>query len=207
MRVALLVVAVGLLAGCASSRTTGSLSPGTLPAPTTLQGVNAVLLDTQATVHFSDSRPPFRAFVRITPETTTLKVWNGISFDAPREIATHEIAFVEVDDSQSVGQGAWRGLKYGTLTGVTTIGFGVALSAVDERGEGNWFSPGETIVIMGVLGTAALTPVATLLGAVSTARHYPVVVYRAPVSRYPDAVPEQRVSLPDSPIFLSRAAD
>ena len=207
MRVALLVVAVGLLAGCASSRP-ANRPPGSLPTPTTLAEVNSVLAVTRATVHYVDGRSSERAFAQVSPDVTVLRA-SARYDEESRQVPTDDVASIEIDDSQTAGQGAWRGLKYGTLPGATAMGAGLAISVVDERPKGCFWiclSAGEVLFAYGVLATGAGAIIGPPVGALSTARRYPVVVYASPVSQYPDATPAQ-TALPNSPIFRPRAGD
>ena len=188
MRLPALLLALAL-AGCASTR-----PPGTLPPPVTLAQVNAALAGERATVYYADGTSE-RAYVEIGPELSTVRPGR-----TARAVPTAQIAQVEIDDSMTPGEGAVRGLQIGAGPGAIAFGAGVLLSAVDERPTACFIciSAGEAIAILGVLGGAAGAVIGPTVGAISTSPEYPVTVYRAPITRYPDAAAELRAAAPDS---------
>ena len=187
MRASLLLVAV-LVTGCASTR-----SPGTLPEPTTLKEVNEVLADERAWVYFADGREPERWRVEVGPESTRLTGERRL-VRGPRVniVPTSEISHIEIDDSLTAGEGAVTGIHYTTGVSLVTIGTGLLVDAVErsnctEFGTCPPWTTGAGIALLG--GTVGLAGIAVgpVVGGATTAKRYPVTVYRAPVTRYPDA--------------------
>lgn len=183
MRCSLLLVVL-VLTGCASSR-----PPGTLPEPVTLAEVNRALAEQRATVYFADGREPERWYVEVGPETTRLlgkaRVIGGPEV---RRIPTGEIAQIEIDDSLSAGQGAKRGAGYGALSGLPLVAMGLYAAATCTTGENDYSCLGALAIPLGAGVSTVGGIVGAGAGAATTARRYPVTVYRAPVTRYPDAV-------------------
>ena len=173
------------LAGCASL----GHPPGTLPQPVTLSEVNRVLEGELATVHFADGRAPERWYVEIRPDTTYL-LGDADFFlrQERRTVSTAEVAQIEIDDSLSPGQGAVRGAGYGMLPGAAVAGIGAVGGLTCTTGENDYSCLGPALLILG--GMAAVTvgvPIGAGTGATITSRRYPVTVYQAPITRYPDA--------------------
>ena len=176
-RLPTLLLAV-VLAGCASTR-----PPGTLPAPVTLAEVNRVLAGERATVYYADGTSE-RAYIEIGPELSTVR--RRRSARTARTVPTAELAQVEIDDSLSRGEGAARGAARGAVPGLVVAGASLAAGAGCEQqaclGVGLLFVGGAAAAIVG-------TGAGAVLGSVSASERYPVTVYRAPITRYPDAVP------------------
>ena len=180
---ALFCILAAVISGCVSSR-----PPGTLTPPATLQHLNAVLNGTRATLYDTTGHEQRDVFLSIGPERTLVK---RSATDRGYAIPTDLIAFVEIDDSQSTVQGAVAGAKSGAMPGLVAMGAGAVVLATCE----GWGCLGAFFLgAGGALASGVGAGIGAATGAAITSRRYPVVVYEAPVSRYPD-VPSRAAPL------------
>ena len=187
MRALLLLVAL-LASGCVVSRP--SHPPGTLAPPTTLAEVNSILASTRATIHYTDGRQPEEVFVFVGVELSLVQLADPDRTAPVLAVPTEQIAFIEIDDSLPRRQGASNGAKLGTFPGGVLMGTGVLLAVTNppcgEYDISCALGPAAAIV-SGAVITAVGALAGAAAGSVLTSQRYPVIVYQAPLSGYPDA--------------------
>ena len=179
MRAFLLLSALALT-GCATSR-----APTTPFPPTTLQEVNAILESRLALVTLEDGTE-VRAYARVGPMHTVLSR-RAVAEAGSGEglVPTSAIVHIAVDDSPTESQGAIGGTIVGMVPGGIMVLSGFSVYATSNCRE--FCVDGVALISMG----AFLAQLGAGLGreagaAIGRQKHF-VVVYKAPVTRYPDA--------------------
>ena len=178
---ALSLVVLVLASGCVSSRLTGS-------APTTLISVNQALSGEEAVVVLTDSTQIEARDVHVGRSWTVFG-----DREARDSVETGGVASVHVlarlGANERALKGAGVGARIGAIPGVvlTLVGLG-AVSTQETNGYGPLIA---VIIVLGggvaVSGGAAIGAGTGAAAGSLSAPRVPVVLYRAPLSRYPDS--------------------
>ena len=184
----ILLVAAACLSGCATVR--GPVAP----EPVTLGEVNAELGDRDARVYFADETF-VRGRVTVGPVVTTVRTREL----GARAIPTSTIATIRTDVGRGPRRGAAEGAAVGALPGLGLVVYAsVPAWYCPTRSRPRCAGEGRSVRYGGLALAAAGALAGALAGAVRTDRRHYATVYRAPITRYPDAAAELRAAAPDS---------
>ncbi|WP_143536724.1 hypothetical protein [Rubricoccus marinus] len=140
-------------------------------------------------VHFLDKRRPVEGYVRVGEAATSIQPLGMEPLDEPAGVLTADISHIRIRTESPEAYGEKRGAAYGVLPALVVMGAGAVAAVNDTPCTAAW-GPGDcasTRLAWGAtLGALAVT-VGYLRGGGANEFEKTLMVYEAPITRYPDA--------------------